>query len=150
MASRVLLHVWAQISVPQDWVSVLGLSPNLSPSVLGDLEGEAGWTSILSRNKVLCMNLPIETTGVPTKHSAGSKTRGRKLLWVFMGISIAVLKQQIQHNCPTSPSEQGRDTGVDKVYIPLLPSTRRIKCFVCISPRSMPLGGIYCCPCLSG
>lgn len=34
----------------------------------------------LIRNKVLCMNLPIETTGVPTKNSAGSKTRGRKLL----------------------------------------------------------------------
>ena len=36
---------------------------------------------------VLCMYLPIKNTGIPSKNSAGSKTRGGKLLQVLMIIS---------------------------------------------------------------
>ena len=63
---------------------------------------------------VLCMYLPIENIGIPSKNSAGSKTRGKKLLQALMIIScfkniclFIWLRQVLVAACGISFPDQG-------------------------------------------
>ena len=73
--------LWAQgLGLQTCWREVLSMWGCGEPRAgRQDVEGEAGWTSIRSRNKAARVLLPAETSGAPTKESVPTIQRGARL-----------------------------------------------------------------------